>query len=168
MTPAYSPSHRDDAPRAWFDSGSVSAWMAVTVGWKEYRRQVQARGYARAAPTRVPNGANLVANAVCPSAPTSATRPSPTGTPGRAYTNRLCPYPLAERDSLSRQRRCDAQSRDELAPPHSITSSALARSEGGMVSPSARAAFRLMASSNLVGCCTGSCAGFAPLRILST
>src|ERR1700730_5169038 len=60
MTPAYSPSHRDDAPRAWFDSGSVSAWMAVTVGWKEYRRQVQARGYARAAPTRVPNGANLV------------------------------------------------------------------------------------------------------------
>ena len=33
--------------------------MAVTVGWKEYRRQVQARGYARAAPTRVPNGANL-------------------------------------------------------------------------------------------------------------
>ena len=60
MTLAYSPSHRDDAPRAWFDSGSVNAWMAVTVGWKEYRRQVQARGYARAAPTRVPKGAHLV------------------------------------------------------------------------------------------------------------
>jgi hypothetical protein len=33
------------------------------------------------------------------------TRPSPTSTPGRAYTNSLCSYPLAERDSLLRQRR---------------------------------------------------------------
>ena len=34
-----SPSHRDNAPRAWFDSGSLSgnAWLADTVGWKEYR-----------------------------------------------------------------------------------------------------------------------------------
>src|SRR4029077_13825111 len=34
-----SPSHRDNAPRAWFDSGSPSgsAWIADTVGWKEYR-----------------------------------------------------------------------------------------------------------------------------------
>ncbi len=32
-------SHGDNAPRAWFDSGSLSgsAWLAVTVGWKEYR-----------------------------------------------------------------------------------------------------------------------------------
>ena len=36
------------------------------------------------------------------------TRPSPTGAPGRAYTNRPCPYPLAERDSLLRQRCCAA------------------------------------------------------------
>jgi hypothetical protein len=29
-------SHGDNAPRAWFDSGSLSgsAWLAVTVGWK--------------------------------------------------------------------------------------------------------------------------------------
>jgi hypothetical protein len=32
-------SHRDNAPRAWFDSGSPSgsACLADTVGWKEYR-----------------------------------------------------------------------------------------------------------------------------------
>ena len=29
----------------------------------------------------------------------NATRPLPTGTPGLAYTNSLCSYPLAERDS---------------------------------------------------------------------
>ena len=34
-------SHGDNAPRAWFDSGSLSgsAWLAVTAGWKEYRRK---------------------------------------------------------------------------------------------------------------------------------
>ena len=32
-------SHGDNAPKAWFDCGSLSgsAWLAVTVGWKEYR-----------------------------------------------------------------------------------------------------------------------------------
>jgi hypothetical protein len=51
---------------------------------------------------------------------------------------------------------------------YSITSSARARSAGGMVSPSALAVLRLITSSNLVGCSTGRSAGFAPLRILST
>ena len=34
-------SRGDNAPRAWFDSGSLSgsAWLAVTAGWKEYRRK---------------------------------------------------------------------------------------------------------------------------------
>jgi hypothetical protein len=34
-----SPSHRDNAPRAWFDGGSPSgsARLADIVGWKEYR-----------------------------------------------------------------------------------------------------------------------------------
>ena len=34
-----SPSHRDNAPRAWLDCGSLSgsAWLADAVGWKEYR-----------------------------------------------------------------------------------------------------------------------------------
>ena len=35
--------------------------------------------------------------------------------PGLAYTNRLCPYPLTERDSLLRQRRCAAALAKRLA-----------------------------------------------------
>jgi hypothetical protein len=37
-----------------------------------------------------------------------------------------------------------------------------------MVSPSAWDVFRLMTSSNVVGCSTGRSAGLAPFRILST
>jgi hypothetical protein len=37
-----------------------------------------------------------------------------------------------------------------------------------MVMQSVLAVFGLITSSNLVGCCTGILAGFAPLRILST
>src|SRR5215831_16306396 len=51
---------------------------------------------------------------------------------------------------------------------YSITWSARARSEGGIVSPRALAVLRLMTRSNLVGCSTGRSAGFVPLRILST
>jgi hypothetical protein len=51
---------------------------------------------------------------------------------------------------------------------HSITSSARARSDSGMVRPRALAVLRLITSSNLVGCSTGRSAGLAPLRILST
>jgi hypothetical protein len=40
--------------------------------------------------------------------------------------------------------------------------------DGGIVRPSALAVFRLMTSSNLVGCSTGKSAGFAPFKILST
>jgi hypothetical protein len=43
------------------------------------------------------------------------------------------------------------EERDELAPPHSITSSARASSDGGTPSLSALAVFRLMTNSNLVG-----------------
>src|SRR6516225_7742890 len=53
-------------------------------------------------------------------------------------------------------------------PGYSMTSSARARIAGGIVRPSASAAFRLTTSSNLTGCCTGRSAGLAPLRILST
>src|SRR6516162_2465187 len=45
---------------------------------------------------------------------------------------------------------------DELATPHSITSSARASSVSGMVRPSALAVFRLITSSYLVGACTGN------------
>src|SRR5262245_42088723 len=60
------------------------------------------------------------------------------------------------------------EQRDEFAPPHSITSSARASRVGGTSKPKALAVFRLTTNSNLVPCCTGRSAGFAPLRILST
>lgn len=46
-----------------------------------------------------------------------------------------------------------------------MMSSARASTEGGMVSPSAFAVLRLMASSNFVDWTTGRSAGFSPLRI---
>ena len=65
--------------------------------------------------------------------------------------------------------RCAAEQRDELAAgSHSITSSARASSVGGAVTPISFAVFRLMTSSNLVGCSTGNSAGFAPLNWLQS
>src|SRR6516165_3869282 len=54
---------------------------------------------------------------------------------------------------------------NELAPPHSITSSARASSVGAISRSSARAVGRLMINSNLVACTTGRSAGLAPLRM---
>jgi hypothetical protein len=54
----------------------------------------------------------------------------------------------------------------KLAAPHSITSSAMASSPGGIVRPSALAVLRLITNSNLVDWMTGRSAGFSPLRIL--
>jgi hypothetical protein len=68
-----------------------------------------------------------------------------------------------------RERPCDcrtAEKRDELALSHSITSSARARSVGGMSRFSERAVWRLMTNSNLVDCRTGRSAGLAPLSML--
>ena len=50
---------------------------------------------------------------------------------------------------------------------HLITLSARASTCGGIVRPICFAVFRLIKSSNLVGCSTGKSAGLAPLRILS-
>jgi hypothetical protein len=66
------------------------------------------------------------------------------------------------------RRRRAADQRDELAPLHSITSSARASKVGGTSSPSALAVLRLMTSSNLVGASTGKSAGFAPRSMRST
>src|SRR6476619_8538843 len=66
------------------------------------------------------------------------------------------------------RRRRAAEQRDELATPHSITSSARASSVSGTVRPSAFAVLRLMINSNFVGACTGRSAGFSPLRMRST
>jgi len=54
------------------------------------------------------------------------------------------------------------------AAGYSITSSAISRKSRGIVRPSAFAVFRLMTSSNLVGCSTGRSEGIAPLRTLPT
>src|SRR5262249_4721538 len=55
-----------------------------------------------------------------------------------------------------------------IATFHSITSSARASTLAGISMPSAFAVLRLIASSNLVGACTGRSAGFSPLRMRST
>src|SRR3972149_213735 len=51
---------------------------------------------------------------------------------------------------------------------HWTTWSARIRTDGGIVSPSALAVFRLTISSNFVGCSMGRARGLAPFRILST
>src|SRR5215469_9259318 len=70
------------------------------------------------------------------------------------------------RERPYRRRATDAY--DELAPSHSITSSARASSEGGMVRSIAFAVFKLIMSLYSVGACTGRSAGFSPLRMRST
>ena len=59
-----------------------------------------------------------------------------------------------------------AEQCDELAPLHSITSSARASSVAGISRPIARAVGKLMTNSNLVERIIGRSAGLAPLRIL--
>src|SRR5215472_15426885 len=61
---------------------------------------------------------------------------------------------LRARCERPRSRRA-AEQRDELAAPHSITSSAATSRPGGTVRPSAFAVLRLIVSSYLVGACTG-------------
>src|SRR5829696_1593975 len=61
-----------------------------------------------------------------------------------------------------------AEERKQFSPPHSITSSARARSVGEIVRPRAFAVLRLITSSNLVGCSTGRSGGLAPLSTLLT
>src|SRR5262245_9065735 len=65
-------------------------------------------------------------------------------------------------------RRRSAEPRDERAPSHSITSSAIASKAGGSVTPSALAVLKLMTNSKVVACSIGRSAGFAPLRMRST
>src|SRR5262245_10382481 len=67
-----------------------------------------------------------------------------------------------------RPRRRAAVQRDELAPSHSITSSARASTVAGKSRPSAFAVLRLITSSYLVAACTGKSAGFSPLSMRST
>src|SRR6516165_3181172 len=74
---------------------------------------------------------------------------------------------LRARRERPRHRRA-AKQRDNLPPSHSMTSSAVICMISGTVMPSAFAVLRLMTSWTLVGCITGSSAGFSLLRIRST
>src|SRR5215472_15380360 len=90
-------------------------------------------------------------------------------------TDRLAPKRDATRPAARQRRRPDAENFGgevsflnlPLASHHSITSSARASRVGGTSSLSALAVFRLIANSYLVGACTGSSAGFSPLRMRS-
>ena len=53
----------------------------------------------------------------------------------------------------------------DIAPLHSITSSARLCTDCGTVMPSFLAVLRLMISSTFVACWTGKSAGFSPFRI---
>jgi hypothetical protein len=56
----------------------------------------------------------------------------------------------------------------EVGGPYSITSSARMSNVGGTPMPSCFAVLRLITSSNLVGCTTGSSEGFSPFRMRPT
>src|SRR5437667_11389859 len=96
----------------------------------------------------------------------------PLSAPGAAALDLASP-PLRVADALSdrREHACpdcaraeDAAVGTNLGCGHSMTSSARARIDGGIVSPSALAVFRLTTNSQVVGCWTGRSAGLAALR----
>src|SRR5262249_19967182 len=79
------------------------------------------------------------------------------------------PHPLALlRPRRERPRRRAAEERDEVAPFHSITSSARARNDSGTARPMALAVLRLTTSWNVVGYCTGRSGDLAPRSMRST
>ena len=95
-------------------------------------------------------------------------RPTPAVT-GRGRATRAavrCTAWFGDRSPASPMRL--KMSRELFRVVHSMTRSARLTSGGGIVSPRAFAVFRLITSSNWVGCSTGRSPGLAPLRILST
>src|SRR5262249_33868177 len=88
---------------------------------------------------------------------------------GKGVEHCNAPYALSLlRPRRNWPRRRAAEQHDEVAPVHSITSSASASSLSGIWRPRALAVLRLMTRSYLVGACTGRSAGFSPLRMRST
>src|SRR5262249_40669063 len=87
---------------------------------------------------------------------------------GQVHEHPDSPHAIGLLRACRERPRCGraADKRDELAPLHSITSSARASSVAGTSIPSALAVLRLMTSSKRIGCTTGSSAGLTPLRIL--
>jgi hypothetical protein len=60
------------------------------------------------------------------------------------------------------------ENRQSKIKNHLISLFALASTSGGIVRPICLAVFKFITNSNFVGCSTGSSAGFAPFKILST
>ena len=77
------------------------------------------------------------------------------------------PHTIGRLCARSAQPRRSTDKRDELAPPHSITSSASCWRCTGTSKPSALAVVRLITRSYFVGVWTGSSFGLVPLRIRS-
>src|SRR5262249_48217161 len=85
---------------------------------------------------------------------------------GQQTDQRYCSLLRPRRE---RPRSCSAaEQRDERAALHSITSSARCCKNKGTSTPMALAVWRLITSSNFVGCSTGRSAGFVPCKILCT
>ena len=96
----------------------------------------------------------------------AATRPEGAGpTTKRETDHRDGHHGALLRARRERPRGCRAaEQRDELAPVHSITSSAICCRCNGTLIPSVLAVLILMTSSNFVDCWIGRSAGFSPLR----
>src|SRR5207237_673758 len=72
---------------------------------------------------------------------------------------------LRERSERPRHDSTCKEESGEIAPPHSITSSASASSVAGKVRPNALAVFKLITRSNLLGSTTGSSPTLSPRRM---
>jgi hypothetical protein len=85
------------------------------------------------------------------------------GTPSITATNEVLSF-AGLRARRERPHSRAAEQRYEVAPFHSITSSARASSVDGISRSNALAVWRLMTSSSLVDCMTGKSPGLVPLR----
>src|SRR5215475_10804087 len=83
----------------------------------------------------------------------------------KLHKAKVCDDRIAARAPRAATLPARRRQRDEIAPLHSITSSARASSVGGTSRPTVLAVWELMTSSSLVDCTTGKSAGFAPLRM---
>src|SRR5213593_2294493 len=70
-----------------------------------------------------------------------------------------------QRATDQRDKKRDVLAKEPTSRRHWITASARKSSDCGIVTPSALAVFRLITTSNFVGCSTGKSAGLVPLRI---
>ena len=139
------------------------------------RRRVPRHGIKRAWVALLMGRMRLVADRAC-AGPRNRKEVSPMVRREQIRTRRNSGAvgPGFRRDAKLRDRSCTHKTRQQPgdlrfdANAHSTTSSARASSVGGMVRLRVFAVFRLTISSNLVGCCTGSSAGFAPFRIFPT